>query len=90
MDNSTNLTFGNTAYVSGCGDSMIDAIEKSGLLISMKGDGLVAMTYEALTKYIMGPKQEDQDDTYRFLDYSRNLINTYKRRRKVAEIVFRK
>lgn len=83
-----NITFGNTAYVAGCTASTLDAIERSGLSITMTGESLVATTYEALTEYVRETPEEKQNDTWQFLKLARNNINTYKRRRRVGEIIF--
>lgn len=82
------ISFGNTAYVVGCTSSMLDAIDRCPLSVTMTGEGLVATTYEALTEYVRETPKKDQDDTWQFLNVARNNINTYKRRRRVGEIIF--
>jgi hypothetical protein len=82
------VTFGNTAYVAGCGESMLDSIERSSLSVTMTGEQMVATTYEALTEYVRETPEEERDDIWTFLNIARNNINTYKRRRSVGDIVF--
>ena len=83
-----NVSFGNTAYVAGCGASMLDAIDRCPLPVTMTGEEMVATTYEALTEYIRETPEADRDDTWNFLNVTRNNINTYKRRRSVGDIIF--
>lgn len=46
------ITFGRVCYVTEVGAELLDLIEKSGLPLSMTGDGLVATTHEALNEHL--------------------------------------
>ena len=45
------ITFGRVCYVANVGAELLDMIEKSGLSITMTGDGLIATTMDALTEH---------------------------------------
>ena len=77
---------GKIAYVGSVPDSILDAIERSGLSITASGDGIIYTTHEAVEEYIS--MNDAQSKTYKFLEEVFNELNGMTGEECVSEIVF--
>lgn len=79
------ISFGRTAYVGGIGATLLDQIEKSGLSITMTGDGLVCTTSEAIQEFL------DEHEGYQvqeFLEKTYEQIKQLNANESLGDVVF--
>ena len=69
------ITFGRVCYITDVGAELLDLIEKSGLSITMTGDGLIATTMDALNEHIY--LRTEQDSARIMLDAKHKLCEEW-------------
>ena len=85
------VTFSNTAYVAGCGESMLDSIDRSSLSTTMTGEQMVATNYENLIEYLTSSPKGGHDKTWRFVNKAWININRYNvttNNQPIGEVIF--
>jgi hypothetical protein len=76
------VSFERIAYVTSCGDTILDNIEHSGLPIHMTGEGMCLTDYESLVSFLEDDKNKKAEayknkkvEAYMFLDQVRIFLD---------------